>query len=52
MCGQVNFGIVFTMKDLIIDLEQASVLLEPLGRICDLLDSKCEIPIESISRSA
>ena len=40
---KINFGIVFTMKDLIIDLQNASVLLEPLGRICDLLDSSPEI---------
>ena len=31
------------MKDLIVDLEQASALLEPVGRICDLLDSSPQI---------
>ena len=44
---KVNFGIVFTMKDLIMDLEMASVLLEPLGRICDLLDSSPQIEPDS-----
>ena len=44
---KINFGIVFTMKDLIVDLEMASVLLEPLGRICDLLDSSPQIEPDS-----